>query len=344
MFSGRVQSVEHEVSGMGCRVWSVECEVWSVECGIQVKRVECEVWTARRVWSMKLCLFEVTEDWICSCWCLFYPVKSRWPFSLTLHCNFLVLEHVHYIICCFYVVWGTTCPTWCQSPGEQWKKNMDHQHPDWKNEGSHQHQRLAKKVKNIKGNDCQMENDKRKRIKTHTHTRIIDNDKIKPQKDRKNNDKKKNTKLQKESMKRVRADPPRSIGRLPAGVCKATCREHEMGTHFPKAFLLGCSLLCAFALPKDGDFNGKNLCRGSVWIFLSKQASFGSPASFSQMLASFQSDFSACHENWGPTFWVNPNRKIVRVSWLPSFDSTFKTFVPGCNTGEVQLELQKNWT
>ena len=93
-------------------------------------------------------------------------------------------------------------------------------------------------------------------------------------------------------MKRVRADPPRSIGRLPAGVCKATCREREMGTHFPKAFLLGCSLLCAFALPKDGDFNGKNLCRGSVWIFLSKQASFGSPASFSQMLASFQSDFS----------------------------------------------------
>ena len=57
-----MQSVEHEVSGMGCRVWSVECEVWSVECGIQVKRVECEVWTARRVWSMKLCLFEVTED------------------------------------------------------------------------------------------------------------------------------------------------------------------------------------------------------------------------------------------------------------------------------------------
>ena len=40
-----MQSVDREVSGMGCRVWSVDCGVCSAECGVQSE--ECELCSVR---------------------------------------------------------------------------------------------------------------------------------------------------------------------------------------------------------------------------------------------------------------------------------------------------------
>jgi hypothetical protein len=98
---------------------------------------------------------------------------------------------------------------------------------------------------------------------------------------------------------------------------------HEMGSHFLETFLLGCSLLCAFALPKDVDFTWFQWKKTATKILLGKRLIFPEQTTF-VWEPGFVSDigllsircFSAHHESWGWTFWgkfPNADEKKVNV-------------------------------
>ena len=170
--------------------------------------------------------------------------------------------------------------------------------------------KIYAKVTISKAMNVQMENDKR-RYNTN-------NDKTQKTTDKKTNKNKKRTAWK--GFKQIHQD--RLLDCLL--YAKGLSPGHDMGSHFLETFLLGCSLLCASALPKDVDFTWfqwkkklpPRFCWGSVWFFLNKQPLFGSLASF-QILDRFQSDvFSAHHESWGWTFWgkfPNADENMVNV-------------------------------
>ena len=231
--------------------------------------------------------------------------------------------YVHYIICCFPVMWATwQSPTWCQSPGEKWKKQMDHQHQNWKNEGGQQHQRFTQRWQfqrqwmskwKMTREDITQTMIKRKR-------QLI----------------KKQTKIRKDSMKRIQADPPRSIARLPA-VCKGIVPRSWNGKPFSRNILTRMFFVVRFCTAKGCWFHMISMekklpprfCWGSVWFFLNKQPLFGSLASF-QILDRFQSDvFPPIMKVEAGPFGVNSQMpmKTWLMSWIywPPFKAANKT-------------------
>ena len=221
-------------------------------------------------------------------------------------------------------MWATwQSPTWCQSPGEKWKKQMDHQHQNWKNEGGHQHQRFTQRWQFQR----QWMSKWKMTREDITQTMI----KRKRQLIKKTNKNKKRTAWK--GFKQIHQD--RLLDCLL--YAKGLSPGHEMGSHFLETFLLGCSLLCAFALPKDVDFTWfqwkkklpPRFCWGSVWFFLNKQPLFGSLASF-QILDRFQSDvFPPIMKVEAGPFGVNSQMpmKTWLMSWIywPTFKAANKT-------------------
>lgn len=100
--------------------------------------------------------------------------------------------------------------------------------------------KIYAKVTISKAMNVQMENDKGRNN--------TNNDKTQKTTDKKTNKNKKRTAWK--GFKQIHQD--RLLDCLL--YAKGLSPGHEMGSHFLETFLLGCSLLCAFALPKDVDF------------------------------------------------------------------------------------------